>query len=90
MSTTKTTTTPRFIIENASGHIADDLGDQGRGADFGWETEAAAEAALEDLAKTTGWNVGDYSVREATDEEIAYDAQRVARSLEIARRAQLA
>lgn len=89
-TTMKTATTARWIIENASGHIADDLGDQGRGDDFGWETEAAAEAALEDLAKTTGWDVSDYSVREATAEEIAHDALRVARSLEIARRARLA
>jgi len=72
----KTTTTTRFIIQNASGRIADDLGDQGRGDNFGWETEERAEEALENLAATTGWDLDGYSVREATEEEIAHNAQR--------------
>lgn len=69
MSTTNTAT--RFVIVNRSNRLADDLGDQGRGENFGWDTEEAAEAALENLAETTGWNVADYSVRAATAEEIA-------------------
>lgn len=72
MSTT--TTTARFIIVNARGRIADDIGDQGRGENFGWESEERAEEALENLAETTGWDVSDYSVREATAEEIAHNA----------------
>jgi len=65
------TPAPRYVIVNARGRLADDLGDMGRGADFGWPTEADAEAALENLAETTGWDVGSYSVREATGAEIA-------------------
>lgn len=71
-----TITTARFIIVNGSNRLADDLGDQGRGEHFGWETEEAAEAALENLAETTGWNVSDYSVRAATADEIARSTQR--------------
>lgn len=72
MSTT--TTAPRFVIVNTLGILADDLGDQGRGELFGWESEERAEEALENLAETTGWDVSDYSVREATAEEIAHNA----------------
>lgn len=69
-----TTTAPRFVIVNARGALADDLGDQGRGENFGWESEEAAEVALENLAETTGWELLGYSVREATAEEIAHNA----------------
>jgi len=69
-----TTTAPRFVIVNARGVLADDLGDQGRGAAFGWESEERAEEALESLAETTGWDVSGYSVREATADEIARNA----------------
>lgn len=72
MSThSETIAAARYVIVNARGRLADDLGDMGRGAAFGWSTEADAEAALENLAETTGWDVGSYSVREATGAEIA-------------------
>ena len=75
--TMKTTITEtRFVIVNTRNCLADDLGDQGRGESFGWSTEAEAEAALENLAETTGWDVSSYSVRAATAEEIARSTQR--------------
>lgn len=73
MSTT-TNTTPRFVIVNARGTLADDLGDMGRGEHFGWESEERAKEALENLAETTGWDVSGYRVRAATAEEIARNA----------------
>ena len=72
-----TTTTARFVIVNRSNRLADDIGDQGRGESFGWDTEEAAETALENLAETTGWDVSGYSVRAATADEIRTASQRV-------------
>lgn len=70
-------TAARFVVVDASDCLAHDLGDQGRGEDLGWDTEDAAEAALENLAETCGWDVSDYSVRAATAAEIHAASQRV-------------
>jgi len=71
------TTTTRFIIADANNIIAADLGDQNADGLLGWESEERAEAALESLAETTGWDVSGYRVRPATEGELRAASQRV-------------
>ena len=71
------TNVPRFIIVNARGTLADDLGDQGRGTDLGWETEERAEEALAGLVDTLGpgFDADDYSVRELRTTDLSGDTR---------------
>lgn len=66
MSTT-TYTAPRFVIVNARGEFADDLG-----ASPIFATEAAAEEAIESLA-ASGFDIDGYSARELTTEDLVGD-----------------
>lgn len=64
--TTATYTETRYVIVNASGRPADDLG-----ADPIFASEAAAEEAVESLA--AGFDVDAHSVRELTTADLAGD-----------------
>ena len=65
--TTATFTEPRFVIVNARGEFADDLG-----AAPIFATEAAAEEAIESLT-ASGFDLDGYSVRELTTNDLVGD-----------------
>ena len=67
MKTTETYTETRFVIANAAGRPADDLG----GSPI-FASEAAAEEAVESLA-ASGFDMDDYSVRELTTDDLTGD-----------------
>ena len=65
--TTTIYTETRFVIANAAGRPADDLG----GSPI-FASEAAAEEAVESLA-ASGFDMDDYSVRELTTDDLTGD-----------------
>lgn len=65
--TTATYTAPRFVIVNARGEFADDLG-----ASPIFATEAAAEEAIESLT-ASGFDLDGYSARELTTNDLVGD-----------------
>jgi hypothetical protein len=67
LPTLRAYTEPRFVIVNARGEFADDLG-----ADPIFATEAAAEEAIESLT-ASGFDLDGYSARELTTNDLVGD-----------------